>query len=33
VWRDAGTYYLLGYAAPVNDHRLHRIEVRTASRR
>ena len=28
VWRDTGAYYLLGYAAPVNDHRLHRIEVR-----
>ena len=27
VWRDTGTYYLLGYAAPINDHRLHRIEV------
>ena len=21
VWRDTGTYYLLGYAAPINDHR------------
>jgi VWFA-related protein len=28
VWRDTGTYYLLGYAAPVNDHRLHEIEVK-----
>ncbi len=28
IWRDAGTYYLLGYRTPVNDHRLHDIEVK-----
>jgi VWFA-related protein len=27
IWRDAGTYYLLGYRTPINDHRLHDIEV------
>ena len=27
VWRDTGTYYLLGYAAPINDHRVHDIDV------
>ena len=28
IWRDAGTYYLLGYRTPINDHRLHDIEVK-----
>jgi VWFA-related protein len=28
VWRDSGSYYLLGYPAPINDHRIHRIEVK-----
>jgi hypothetical protein len=28
VWQDAGSYYLLGYAAPADDHRLHKIDVR-----
>ena len=27
VWRDTGTYYLLGYSAPINDHRVHDIDV------
>lgn len=28
IWRDAGTYYLLGYRAPIDDHRAHAISVR-----
>ena len=28
IWRDAGTYYLLGYRTPINDHRLHDIDVK-----
>lgn len=28
VWLEAGTYYLIGYAAPINDQRLHKIEVK-----
>lgn len=28
MWRDAGTYYLLGYRAPVDDGRAHAISVR-----
>ncbi len=28
VWREAGSYYVLGYQAPINDHRLHEIEVK-----
>ncbi len=27
IWRDAGTYYLIGYRVPINDHRLHDIAV------
>jgi VWFA-related protein len=29
IWRESGSYYLLGYPAPINDHRIHAIEVRT----
>lgn len=28
LWRDAGTYYLLGYRAPADDGRAHAISVR-----
>jgi VWFA-related protein len=28
IWREAGSYYVLGYAAPVNDQKLHRIDVK-----
>ena len=28
IWREAGSYYVLGYHAPINDHRLHEIEVK-----
>lgn len=28
MWRDAGTYYLLGYRAPADDGRAHAISVR-----
>jgi VWFA-related protein len=27
IWRESGSYYLLGYAAPGDGRRLHRIEV------
>ncbi len=27
IWMEAGTYYLLGYEPPIDDKRLHRIEV------
>ncbi|MEO8681483.1 MAG: VWA domain-containing protein [Vicinamibacterales bacterium] len=28
IWQESGHYYLLGYAPPINDHRVHKIEVR-----
>jgi VWFA-related protein len=28
IWREAGTYYVLGYNAPVNDDKLHTIDVK-----
>jgi VWFA-related protein len=28
IWQEAGTYYVLGYNAPVNDTRWHRIDVK-----
>lgn len=28
LWKDAGTYYLLGYRAPVTDGKAHAIDVR-----
>lgn len=30
VWRESLGYYLIGYQAPVDDRRLHRIEVRVS---
>ena len=27
IWREAGSYYVLGYNAPVNDGRFHKINV------
>ena len=27
IWRDAASYYLIGYRTPLNDHRLHDIDV------
>ena len=30
IWQESASYYLLGYAAPINDQRLHRIEVKIA---
>jgi VWFA-related protein len=29
IWQESGGYYLLGYRAPINDRRLHKIEVKT----
>jgi len=28
IWQESGSYYLLGYAPPINDHRVHQIEVK-----
>jgi VWFA-related protein len=30
IWLESGSYYLLGYPAPINDHRIHKIDVRVA---
>jgi VWFA-related protein len=27
IWREAGSYYVISYNAPINDQRLHRINV------
>jgi VWFA-related protein len=32
IWKEAGSYYLLGYAAPINDLKLHKIEVKVDRR-
>jgi VWFA-related protein len=28
IWQESASYYLLGYAAPINDQRIHKIEVK-----
>ena len=28
IWREAGSYYVLGYTAPINDQKLHPIDVK-----
>ena len=28
IWRESGSYYLIGYRAPINNHRLHRMRSR-----
>jgi len=30
IWLESGSYYLLGYRLPINDHRLHKIEVKVS---
>lgn len=30
IWRESGTYYLLGYRAPVDYRRLHKIDVKVS---
>jgi VWFA-related protein len=30
IWRESASYYLIGYAPPVNDQKLHKIEVKVA---
>lgn len=30
IWRESGSYYVLGYTPPVNDRKLHKIEVKVA---
>ena len=30
IWHESGSYYLLGYRPPANDHRLHKIEVKVS---
>jgi VWFA-related protein len=32
IWPEAGSYYLLGYAAPINDLKLHKIDVKVGRR-
>jgi VWFA-related protein len=32
IWREAGTYYVLGYNAPINDGKLHTIDVKVNSK-
>jgi len=31
IWQESGSYYLLGYTPPINDHRIHKIEVKVAA--
>ena len=31
IWRESRSYYLLGYRAPISDHRLHRIELKVTA--
>jgi hypothetical protein len=31
IWQESGSYYLLGYAPPINDHRVHKIEVKVSA--
>jgi len=30
IWRESRNYYLLGYVQPINDRRIHRIEVKVS---
>jgi VWFA-related protein len=30
IWQESGSYYLLGYRPPINDQRLHKIEVKVS---
>lgn len=30
IWREAGSYYVLGYTAPINDQKLHAIDVKAS---
>jgi VWFA-related protein len=32
IWLESGSYYLLGYPAPINDRRIHKIDVRVTVR-
>ena len=27
IWREASSYYVVGYSAPIKDNKLHRIDV------
>lgn len=31
IWRESRHYYLLGYVQPINDHRIHKIEVKVST--
>ena len=33
IYRESASFYLVGYTAPVNDDRLHNIDVRVADHR
>ena len=30
IWRESRNYYLLGYVQPINDRRIHKIEVKVS---
>jgi VWFA-related protein len=30
IWQESASYYLLGYAAPINDQRIHKIDVKVS---
>jgi len=30
IWRESATYYLLGYRVPINDHRLHDVDIKVS---
>ena len=30
IWQESASYYVLGYATPINDLRIHKIEVKVA---
>ena len=32
IWQESGSYYLLGYPAPINDQRIHTIDVKVSKR-
>jgi len=30
IWQESASYYLMGYAAPISDNRIHKIEVKVS---
>jgi VWFA-related protein len=31
IWQETASYYLLGYTPPINDHKVHKIEVKVST--